>query len=175
MTENKPRETAPQEGGPNQDAPQTDKPKGPLSDPEILRVLAEAPVGYLATLGPDGSPRVVPLNFVEMDGRIYFHGPGQGQKVEDIEGDPRVSFSAAVVDDTRHGPTPCATTALFRSVVASGTAKLARDSDLTIRVLAALTRKYAHQHESPAFEERHLARTSVIEVTVTGWTGKYHR
>jgi nitroimidazol reductase NimA-like FMN-containing flavoprotein (pyridoxamine 5'-phosphate oxidase superfamily) len=152
-----------------------EKKKGPLDQEGILKVLAEADTGFLATLGADGSPHVVPLNFVELDGKIYFHGPARGQKIDDIERDPRVSFSAAVTDRFVHGAVPCDTATIFRSVVAEGAAALNPDKELAIRVLAALTRKYAPMHESPAFEEDRLARTFIIEVTVTRWTGKYHR
>jgi hypothetical protein len=58
--------------------------------------------------------------------------------------------------------------------VVEGRAALKDDRDLLIRVLAALTRKYAPQHESPAFEERVLPVTFIIEMVVDRWSGKYH-
>jgi nitroimidazol reductase NimA-like FMN-containing flavoprotein (pyridoxamine 5'-phosphate oxidase superfamily) len=153
----------------------SEKRKGPLDESQIRAVLAEAEVGYLATLEADGRPYVTPLNFVEMDSKLYFHGPAAGRKIGNIKADPRVGFSAAVLEPPRHGPTPCDTTALFRSVICEGRASLAEDRDLAVRVLAAFSRKYAPQHESPAFEEGRLARTFIIEVIVSTWTGKFHR
>ena len=152
-----------------------EKSKGALSDDEIRQVLAQAEVGYLATIDSDGRPYVTPLNFVEMGQRLYFHGPAAGRKVDNIKADPRVSFSAAVINPSRHGPMPCDTTALFRSVIAEGEAALAGGRDLATRVLAAFSRKYAPQHEFPEFEEHRLARTFIIEVIVSKWTGKFHR
>ena len=158
-----------------EDKPSYSKGKGPLDDSGIREVLAQAKVGFLSTLGADGQPHVVPLSFAEEGGRIYFHGPSRGQKIDDIRGDPRASFSAAVIDEERFGPAPCDTTCLFRSVVAEGEAAIVSDRAQAIKALAALTRKYAPWHASPAFEERRLAKTLVIELLVARWTGKYHR
>ena len=153
----------------------SEKRKGQLGDDEIREVLSKAEVGCLATLNPDGSPYATPLNFVEMDSKIYFHGPASGRKIENIRSDPRVSFSAALTDPYRHGPVPCDTTALFRSVVAQGEARLSDDKILAAKVLSAFSRKYAPQHKSPSFEEGRLARTFIIEVIVSRWTGRFHR
>jgi nitroimidazol reductase NimA-like FMN-containing flavoprotein (pyridoxamine 5'-phosphate oxidase superfamily) len=149
--------------------------KGLLDEPGIARVLREATVGHLATVGPDGRPYVVPVNFVELEGRIYVHGPGRGRKIENIAADPRVCFEAAVEDGFLRGPAPCDTAALFRSVVAEGEARLAGDPGLAVRVLTAFTRKYAPEHPDPGFEADRVARTHFIEVTVIRWTGRFRK
>ena len=149
--------------------------KGRLDDREIEALLGEATVGHLATVGPDGRPYVVPVNFVAFGGRIYVHGPPAGRKIENLSADPRACFEAAVEDGFLRGPAPCDTTALFRSVVAEGEARMVGDRDLVVRVLEAFSRKYSPEHSEPSFEEARVARTHVIEVSVTRWTGRFRK
>ncbi|MDR1656079.1 MAG: pyridoxamine 5'-phosphate oxidase family protein [Deltaproteobacteria bacterium] len=147
--------------------------KHQLTPEQIASLLAQATVGHLATVSPNGQPYVVALNFVVLDGKIYFHGRNQGQKIDYLSAEPRVCFETAVEDGYQHGPTACHSTTKYRSVVAIGTAAVIDDHNLLVRVLEEFTKKYAPQHVEPVFSEESLARTSVIEVTVSGWTGKY--
>jgi nitroimidazol reductase NimA-like FMN-containing flavoprotein (pyridoxamine 5'-phosphate oxidase superfamily) len=145
-----------------------------LNDEEIGKLLAEVTLGHLATVSKDGQPYVIPLNFVILEGKIYFHGRGQGQKIDNLSFEPRVCFEAAIEDGYTQGPGACSTTARFRSAIAVGTASIVEDKDKVILVLTQFSRKYAPQHAEPDFPEEHLSKTTVIEVTVTKWTGKYH-
>jgi nitroimidazol reductase NimA-like FMN-containing flavoprotein (pyridoxamine 5'-phosphate oxidase superfamily) len=59
----------------------------------IEEVLRTADIGYLAFHGPDGWPRITPVNFV-YDGRILWHGAIAGERRDCLQKDPRVTFSA---------------------------------------------------------------------------------
>ena len=44
-----------------------------VTDPgEIERILSMTNIGRMATIGQDGYPYITPVNFVSMDGNIYF-------------------------------------------------------------------------------------------------------
>src|SRR5579884_3415258 len=68
-----------------------------IEQADIDSLLATVEFGYLAAIRPDGWPTVVPLNFVYFDNRIYYHGAREGEKMESIKQDNRVSF--IIVDD----------------------------------------------------------------------------
>ena len=60
---------------------------------EIERLLETVGHGFMRVNRPDGWPGVVPLNFVYADGRIYFHGALEGEKMEGLRKDDRVTFT----------------------------------------------------------------------------------
>ena len=70
-----------------------------------LAYLAEGHLGRLATIGPDGSPHVVPVNvfYEARRDRLAIGGRGfaVSRKARDARRDPRV---AVVVDDVATGP-----------------------------------------------------------------------
>ena len=57
---------------------------------EILRV---AEYGTIATMGEDGYPYAVPLNFIYHKRSIYFHCAKTGHKLDNIDYCPNVSFN----------------------------------------------------------------------------------
>lgn len=57
------------------------------------RILTEAEYGTLATMGQDGYPYAIPLNFVCCENVIYFHTATTGHKLDNIDFIPRVCFS----------------------------------------------------------------------------------
>lgn len=84
--------------------------------PEILDIAEE---GVLATVGEDGYPYAVPLNYVYHEGCIYFHCALTGHKLDNIVFNPRVSF--CVYTDTELLPSKFSIK--FRSVVVFGKAQ----------------------------------------------------
>jgi PPOX class probable F420-dependent enzyme len=72
-----------------------------LSEAEALRRLGAQPVARLATIRPDGTPRLVPFTFVLVDGLIWSAiddvKPKRSTRLarlRDVERDPRVAVLA---------------------------------------------------------------------------------
>ncbi|MDR2140572.1 MAG: pyridoxamine 5'-phosphate oxidase family protein [Deltaproteobacteria bacterium] len=147
------------------------KDKWSLSQAEVEKILAEAEVGVLATLSPDG-PYAVPVNYVYHQGRIYFHGGFQGQKMEFIARDPRVSFVVYETVAYRRGQTPCSVSTVYRSVVISGQARLIQGQAAEV-ALRRLVAKFAPALADQPIPPEKLARTAVVEIEVTRLTGKF--
>jgi hypothetical protein len=62
-----------------------------ITDPqEIQRILDATPIGRMASIGLDGYPYITPVNFVYYQGCIYFHCAPKGEKLQNIERDPKV-------------------------------------------------------------------------------------
>lgn len=69
--------------------------KQALSAEECLEVLKEEKRGTLALAGDEGYPYALPINYFyeEASGRIYFHGAGEGHKIDAIRRCDKVSFN----------------------------------------------------------------------------------
>ncbi len=87
-----------------------------LSEDEIKQVLEKTGTGVIATVYPDGRPYATPIHYIVLDGRIFFHGRKQGDKVSNIENDPRCSLAVMQFDGfERTGDMSCNTTTVYRS------------------------------------------------------------
>lgn len=107
----------------------------------IEEVLLENQVGRLGT-SRDGIPYVVPMNYAYRDGRILLHSHRDGKKVQDIRLNPRVCFE---VDSGEMitGDSPCSYSWRYRSVIATGTARLVEEPEQRLTALRAISDKYA--------------------------------
>ncbi len=148
--------------------------KREINDREAVEgILRECPVGRLGTVRHDGYPMVKPLNFVYLDGAIYFHSAREGEKIDDIKRDDRICFEvdlpAIFVKTTGD---PCSAIVLFRSVIARGQARIVEDKDEVLKALKALMEKYQPEGGYGPFSEEKLAITAVVRIDIVEMTGK---
>jgi PPOX class probable F420-dependent enzyme len=96
----------------------TASPAGPAI-PASHRALLDAPVGVLATIGPDGFPQVTALWFLydEEEGVVRFSLNSSRQKVKNLQARPETSF--LVIDPA--GP--------YRTLEIRGRAEIQPDDD----------------------------------------------
>ncbi|HTK62085.1 MAG TPA: TIGR03668 family PPOX class F420-dependent oxidoreductase [Pseudonocardia sp.] len=134
----------------------------PLDDAERRRLLAAAPVARLATLRPDGTPRLVPITFALVDGLICSAVDEVKAKttmrlarLTDVARDPRV---ALVVD--HYAPD----WSQLWWVRVDGTARVLSGGPERESAVTALRAKY------PQYGSTELAGP-VLAVTPTRWTG----
>ena len=87
---------------------------------EMQAILDRAQVGRLG-LADENEPYVVPLNFVNSDGRIYFHTGLEGRKLDIMQKNPRVCFEVdEILEVVINEETTCFSTAYYKSVIAWG-------------------------------------------------------
>jgi nitroimidazol reductase NimA-like FMN-containing flavoprotein (pyridoxamine 5'-phosphate oxidase superfamily) len=151
---------------------------------EMERLLAEADHGYLGIATPDGWPSVVPLNFVYVDGRVYFHGAGEGEKMESLAAGPRVTFTVAegfsiVPSYFRDPRLACPATQYYKCVMLRGRARVVADAAEKARALQAMMEKLQPEggHEpisadNPLYRKS-LKTTAVVAIEVERMTGKF--
>ena len=114
---------------------------------KIVEVLASATIGRMASIGADGYPYVTPVNFVYLDGCIYFHSAPVGEKLENIAREPRVCFEVDVplayldanFEPDRRG---CKVHQFYHCVVIRGEASVVPDGSLKTAALNALVTKH---------------------------------
>lgn len=151
---------------------------------EIEAVLAEIGHGYLGVTTPDGWPSVVPLNFVYLDERVYFHGAHEGEKMASIALHPRVTFTvvdaaALIPSYWRHPRSACPATQYYRSVMIRGRARFVDDAREKAHALQAMMEKLQPEGghvpitATSDVYQKALRNTAVTAIEVERMTGKF--
>lgn len=147
--------------------------KQALTPEECDIVLGRNTSGVLAVAGDGGYPYAVPLSYVRLDGKVYFHWATAGHKLDAVRRDDRVSF--CVVDQDK--VVPEAYTTYYRSVIVFGRVRILDDPDEKRRAIEALSQKYR-----PGFPEAMAAeiqgawdRFCIAELSAEAVTGKQAR
>lgn len=141
-----------------------------LSRAETEEILTTGTYGILSVNGGDGYVYGVPLSYVYADGAIYLHSALEGQKLNRIRGDNRVSF-CVVAEAT---PLPDIFSMKYASAIAFGKAG-ELDGDEKMSALIAFIRKYStdeYQEKGRQYAESAFHKTVVIKITVEHLTGK---
>ncbi|MCD8150926.1 MAG: pyridoxamine 5'-phosphate oxidase family protein [Clostridiales bacterium] len=143
--------------------------KQEIPQEESSEILRTGKTGILGVSGEDGYPYTVPVNYVYLDGKIYFHGAKTGHKMDAIKSCDKVSFCVIEKDDI----VPEEMTTYFKSVVVFGRARIL-ETDAEIRqAVKWLGLKY---NKDEAFVDSEIEREwnslSCVEVTIEHMTGK---
>jgi len=139
----------------------------------VDNLLNTRPVGRLGTIGNDGYPRIKPLNFVYLNGKIYFHSAKEGEKIDDIVRDSRVVFE---IDEpmgyVKSGINPCSAKFLYRSLMIKGRAAIVDDDEERLLALRSLMEKYHPEGGYGEFLTEKLNLTAVVRIDIEEMTGK---
>ena len=147
-----------------------------LSDGEIYALLDRVKEGVLGTIGKDGYPYCIPVNFVRIGNRIYFHGRKTGEKNDNLAACDRVCLTAMETGGfERTGPEGNNTHTIFESVIVRGTVRPIEDMDKKTAVLSALVAKLTPQRMGDGINPKSVDAAAVYEIAIESMTGKYHR
>ncbi len=149
---------------------------------EMEEILGRVTVGYLGLCDGE-APYVVPVNFVGLDGRIYFHGAAQGRKMAIILGrgpNRPVAFTVAQSAGFTVGEGACNTGTRYRSVMIRGTARLVQDDGEKLRALTGLLAKCVPEggfrpltlELAAGYRSRRGSTTAVVAIEIEEMTGK---
>jgi nitroimidazol reductase NimA-like FMN-containing flavoprotein (pyridoxamine 5'-phosphate oxidase superfamily) len=141
-----------------------------LSGDECREILRSCSTGVLGTVGPDGYPYAVPLNYVYENGQILFHCAREGHKLDCIRQNDRVSF--CVIQRDKVMPEAFATD--YRSVIAFGRARVLAEDRFRRQALELLNQKYSPglREEGEREIERGLNAVCIVEIEIEHLTGK---
>jgi uncharacterized protein len=139
---------------------------------EAVEILDSAEYGVLSTVGKDGQPYGVPLNYVYKNNSIYFHCALIGQKLDNIADNPGVSF--CVVGKTKVLPDKFATE--YESAVVFGLASEVHGNE-RYNALVWLLEKYCPDFidAGKQYIERKDKATKVIKIEISHISGKARR
>ncbi len=140
-----------------------------LNNEESISLLKESNYGILSVCLNNGYAYGVPLNFVYSNGAIYFHCAKEGQKLEAINGNDKVSFS--IVNNVELLPSKFDTN--YESVITFGKAYEVFEDEKK-QALLALINKYSKDYlkEGTAYIERAQDKIKIIKIEIEHITGK---
>ena len=144
-----------------------------MPEADALRILKEAEFGTLATVGADGYPYAVVLNYVLAGNSIYFHTAHDGHKISNIDFCEQVCFSVvgyhkllAEKFDTE-----------YDSVIVFGTANRVEDEAEKKKAYLGLIEKYSSAYRVQGLD--HIVQASqaaaVYRINIEHMTGKVGR
>lgn len=140
-----------------------------ITTEKATAILDIAEYGVLSTVGNDGQPYGIPLNYVYKNNAIYFHCAIVGQKLGNIDYNPAVSF--CVVGKTNVLPDKFATE--YESTVVFGTAREVYDAERHM-ALVSLLEKYCSEYLQEGLEyiELNDKATKVFKIEIRHISGK---
>jgi nitroimidazol reductase NimA-like FMN-containing flavoprotein (pyridoxamine 5'-phosphate oxidase superfamily) len=139
----------------------------------IIAILERSPVGRIATVNQKGFPVIKPVNFLFLDGRIYFHSSTKGEKIEDIQRGSPVCFEVdEPISYVVASPSACQASYYYRSILIKGKAAFVKDRNRKGKILDRMIDKYQPERNDGEMSEEILEKTSVIEILVDEITGK---
>ncbi len=140
-----------------------------LSVEDTAAVMDRCTNGVLACFGDEGYPYAVPLSYVYLNGKIYFHSAKAGHKIDAITNNPKVSFTV-IDEDTIVGKEY---TTYFRSAIAFGQARIV-EGDEVLEAFIALVEKYSGDQPEEAKHKAIAGCTHayIVAIDVEHITGK---
>lgn len=138
-----------------------------LSQEDTLALLHRGQEGILGTLGEDGYPYTVVVNYVYYKDKIYLHCAKSGHKLDNIQYHDKVSFT--VYDHVEVLGEELNT--LYQSLTLFGRAKVV---ETTEEVLLALIQKYSKLPLPLAKDmiKKEIDITAIVEIEIEHITGK---
>ena len=141
-----------------------------LSEEVAVEILNRNTSGILALAGDEDYPYAVPISYVYVDGKLYFHSAKVGHKIDAIKRCEKVSFCVIDKDEI----VPEKYTTYFRSVIVFGKARIVEDEVEMRRAATVLALKYSPDFEAGIEEEINssIKNMAIIEMTIEHMTGK---
>lgn len=138
-----------------------------MSNEESISLLNRGREGILGTLGDEGYPYTVIVNYVFDQNKIYFHCAKEGHKIDSISNHEKVSFT--VFDNVEVVAEQLNTH--YQSVIVFGKAKVMQAN---LEILLKLIQKYSNMDVSKAtrFIEKEIMDTAIVEIEIEYMSGK---
>ena len=141
-----------------------------LPEETAIEMLQRNTSGTLALLGDDDYPYAVPLSFIYLNGKLYFHSAKNGHKIDAVRNYEKASF--CVID--RDQIVPEKFTTHYRSVIAFGKVRLIEEVEEMRSIATALAMKYSGDfaEQIPNEFKAYVNNLVIIEMTLEHMTAK---
>lgn len=142
---------------------------------ELLGIIRECKVCRLG-MADGGVPYVVPLNFgyEYRDAALvlYFHGAGEGKKMDMLKKNSRVCFEMDCGHELTVGEQACDYGFNYASIIGFGTVEFLEGKEEKIRGLNLLMRRQTGEDRDFAYGEAALEAVTVFRLRADSFTGK---
>jgi nitroimidazol reductase NimA-like FMN-containing flavoprotein (pyridoxamine 5'-phosphate oxidase superfamily) len=144
-----------------------------VRDDQAIEILKRGSYGVLSTIGDDGYPYGVPLNYTYFDHCICFHSAQEGHKLENINFNTKVSFCVVTKSDVLGNEFDTD----YESVIAFGKAKVIMDESDKKEILLSIVNKYSAEHLTAGkhYMKKYWNETKAIKIAIEHLSGKMHK
>lgn len=145
--------------------------KQALQEKEIEEILHRNTSGVLALADSTAAPYALPISYVFVKDKLYFHCAKTGYKLELIQTNAKASFCVIDKDEI----VPEAFTTYYRSVIVYGEIQIITDEAEKIAALHKLAKKYApfsSKEEQLQEIHRFLGSVCILCLTIQEMSGK---
>lgn len=141
-----------------------------LSQQETEALLEAGEFGVLSTIGGNGYPYGVPLNYIYNNGKIYIHSAVEGHKISNFERDNKVSF--CVISEAELLQQDVNTR--FKSVIVFGNINEITSEEEKQQIFETMIRKLCPDYIPSGLEyvKENKAQARVFEISIEHMTGK---
>lgn len=142
-----------------------------LTAEECRQILQAATSGVLAVDGGDGYPYAVPLSYVLLGDKIYFHCARSGHKLDAIARNEKASFCVIGQDQVA----PERFTTDYRSVIVFGKIRILEDDAEKERAIRELCIRYAPDCTAADMQKeigRYWRSLCMLELSIDHMSGK---
>jgi nitroimidazol reductase NimA-like FMN-containing flavoprotein (pyridoxamine 5'-phosphate oxidase superfamily) len=139
---------------------------------EMELLLERVPVGRLAVTTEDG-PYIIAVNYLFLEGSIYFHGGLSGRKMEALQADSRVCFMVDEIGPQVLWEQGCGISQVCKSVVCFGKAEFVEGPLEKRRILERMVQKYVPpRYPFSPMTDQNVKKTAVVRIVIESMSGK---
>lgn len=143
-----------------------------LDDIKTIEIIAKGSYGVLSTIGKDGYPYGVPLNYSYWSECICFHCAQQGHKLENIDFTNKVSFCVVTKSEilANKFDTDYESAVLFGKAIE--VTEHAEKKDILLSIVNKYSADYVQAGKS--YMKKYWDETKVFKIKIDHLTGKAH-
>lgn len=143
--------------------------KRELPKEACMEILKKGEYGVLSTIGDEGYPYGVPMNYVYHQSCIYLHCAYEGHKIDNISDHANVSFCVVTAYDTIEEKISTE----YESVILFGQAKTVHEEEEKKDALMALMQRFFPAVKDTGIDEA-WQKTNVLKIDIEHITGKFN-
>jgi len=139
---------------------------------KTIEIITKGSYGVLSTIGEDGYPYGVPLNYTYYDNCICFHCAQEGLKLDNINFNNKVSFCVVTKSDVLGNEFDTD----YESAIAFGKANVVADDSEKKNILLSVLNKYSADYLKAGnnYMKKYWDETKVIKIKIEHLSGKAH-
>jgi nitroimidazol reductase NimA-like FMN-containing flavoprotein (pyridoxamine 5'-phosphate oxidase superfamily) len=144
-----------------------------VDDEKTIEIITKGSYGVLSTIGEDGYPYGVPLNYTYYDNCICFHCAQEGLKLENINFSNKVSFCVVTRSDVLGNEFDTD----YESAIAFGKANVIADGSEKKKILLSVLNKYSADYLKAGnnYMKKYWDETKIIKIKIEHLSGKAHK
>ncbi len=143
-----------------------------INPEKAVEIITTGSYGVLSTIGADGYPYGVPLNYTYFDNCICFHCALEGHKLDNIDFNEKVSFCVITKSDVLSNKFDTD----YESAIAFGKAVEVTDDAQKKDVFMSVLNKYSNDYIAAGknYMKKYWNDTKVIKIKIEHLSGKAH-